>query len=101
MSSRRCSAEILLLLHNKHGAAILGRHKHSDLAACDGPFRRGRVCVCGACEQAMLNVITDGNGVCVCGYVGRQHGRSAGRDNCSVICPLLLTHTLPLRPLKA
>lgn len=80
VSNRRYSGEILLLLHNKYRAARLSPHRHSVRAGCDSPHWTVYVR-----ERATLNMITDGNGVCVCvcGYMGRQDRRSAGRDNCS------------------
>lgn len=62
------------------------------------------------CKRAMLNMITDGNGVCVyvclntmCVHVDIWAGRTGGLlgEITAQICPLLFTHTLLLRPLKA
>lgn len=88
VSNRRYSGEILLLLHNKYRAARL---RIGILFELDVIVHS--VWTVYVCERAMLNMITDANGVCVwvclnvwvcvCGYVGRQDRRSAGRDNCS------------------
>lgn len=106
VSNRRYSGEILLWLHNKYRAASV---RIGVLFKLDSPFRLDCACVCVR-ERAMLNMITDGNGVCVhvclnmmCVYVRIWAGRTGGLQGeiTAQICPLLFTHTLLLRPLKA
>lgn len=105
VSNRRYSGEILLLLLLVRIGILfkLDVIEHSDWTVY-------------VCEGAMLNMITDGNGVCVCvrvslsvcmcvcGYVGRQDRRPAGRDNCSNLSSPSHSHpsaqtskSLPLR----
>ncbi len=110
--NRRYSGEISLLLHNKYRAARLCPHRHSVGAGCDSPFRLECVCVWGShakrdyrwewCLCVLLSVQ-----ICVCLYVcvfvDMWAGRTGGLlgEITAQICPLLFTHTLPLRPLKA
>lgn len=81
MSNRRYSGEITLLPHHKHRAAPRP-HRHSVQAGCDSALREDGVCE--EWERAMLNMITDGNGVCPSKYVRvsvRVYGQ-AGQEVC-------------------